>query len=327
MYDMDKLNTEIVLVTPTMAKALRESCHYERQRPLSEPHIVRLAREMEREHFISGTQIHLCKVGEKLFIVNGNHTLEAVIASGATLPLTFLYTKCKTMAEVGKIYARHDSGRNRDWAASLRATGMYETGNVSVQMANALGAALKYILLEFQAEHSRTADVQEIRFSRDLRTQKMGEYMTQAAQYQTALAGASAQQQLRLRRAPVMATALETLRYQSAKAMDFWSSVARNDGLRTGDPRRTLVNYLIEKTGESVTERYDGPRAVAVCWNAFFEGRELSRIKPGEKFVLLGTPWDAPKPVAPAVTKPARQLLKTGKRTDAAGHEHAEVTA
>lgn len=89
----------------------------------------------------------------------------------------------------------------------------------------------------------------------------------------------------------VMAVALVTLRHQPAKAVQFWRGIADDDGLRKGDPRKTLlqdfesrrVNYgtHLQRIIPSIT-----------AWNAFYEGRNISIIRVSESSQVLvsGTP-------------------------------------
>lgn len=313
MHNINDLNVELVTLTPEMAQHYRETMKYERQRKLSEPHRDRLAREMVKDHFIAGTLIHICKVGDSAYIVNGQHTIDAVSESGVALPLTFLTTNCRSMKEVGEIYARHDQGRVRDWASALRATGTYESLGLGEAMTNALAAAMKTVMLGFKAHGGihNPIEVTEINYSRDLRIDKMHEYKRAAVQYAKCVAQAERKHQARLRRAAVMAVALETFRYQPKKAHEFWEGVAKDDGLKRNDPRKTYISYLLDHVDQRNKERYKGPRAAAVAWNAFFDGQKLDKIAVPQVFVLHGTPWGQVE------KKGAKKgMIKTGIKVD-----------
>lgn len=295
MHNINELNVELIAVTPEHAKHLRQTCHYELQRTISEAHVDRLAREMSKDQFIAGTQVHVCKVADRAYIVNGNHTLEGVIKSDKTVPLSFLYTLCKNMKEVGKIYARHDQARARDWAAALKATGTYNDIGLDSAMTNALAAAMKTVMLGFKSHGGvrQPIETTEINYSRDLRIDRMHDYATPAKRYAKCIAQAEKKHAARMRRASVMAVALETFRYQPRMAHEFWDGVAKDDGLKRGDPRKTFFRYLLDHVDQRNKERYKGPRACAVAWNAFFAGTTLETIKVPNAFVLSGTPWGA----------------------------------
>ena len=93
-----------------------------------------------------------------------------------------------------------------------------------------------------------------------------------------------------------MAVALYTLRHQPARAHEFWSGLAKNDGLRRGDPRATLIqDYLTRSVGiGSARQRV---QQTTLAWNAFCEGRDLKIIKCIEDapIVIWGTPVKAKK--------------------------------
>lgn len=95
-------------------------------------------------------------------------------------------------------------------------------------------------------------------------------------------------------RAPIMAVALATLRYQPSGATEFWSAVAADNGLQKGDPAKALLQFLRNLVGVTgnATQRYQS-RAAAAAWNAFWRGDRVGYIKPGlmTAFTLLGTPW------------------------------------
>lgn len=325
MYSLDKLKSELLLVTPEIAKSLRESAHYERQRPINQMHVTRLATEMEKGRFVAGTQIHICQIGDALSIINGNHTLEAVIASGVSVPLDILYSEVRNEDEVARLYARHDIGRWRDWAATIRAAGLYDKIHAPKMSINNFGGACLYILCDFAhigGGGRESKEHNERRTSRDVRVEKMREYQPFAERYFSCITDATGALLRRLHSAPVLAAALETFRYQPGKAKEFWTAVAQNEGLKRGDPRRTLVNYLIELPSQS-NNRSILPRAVAAAWEAWYDGRDLQiiRIHAAVPFKLAGTPWGKePKAAAFKPTpKVAAPILKTGVRPTADG--------
>src|SRR5579875_3709638 len=104
--DLAALRTEALMVTPAMAKMLRASCHFERQRPINARNVERLAMEMRRGWFITGTPVFMAVLPDgSMRIVNGNHTLEAVQSSGVSIPLAFIYSKVSDIEGAARIYA------------------------------------------------------------------------------------------------------------------------------------------------------------------------------------------------------------------------------
>lgn len=323
---LDNFRTELVMVTPEYARALRETAHYERQRPISDNHVHRLAAEMQAGRFIGGTQVHVCALGEQLSIVNGNHTLEAVMESKKVVPLSFLYTTVNSEAEIARIYANHDIGRARVWADAIRAAGMFADMDASHQFITTFGAALLPIQLGFRdvrvrsgARGTTPADIKAM--SREARVALMREYRAQAEFYHLAVHMARPRVQLWMRRATVFSIALETFKYQPSTATEFWEGLAKDDGLKKSDPRKLLLTYLAENPS-SGPSRLAQIRATASAWNAYFDQRTISFLRSGidQPFVLRGTPWGAVPQSEAVQRKGAEPVVAMGKAFDGAGN-------
>lgn len=335
-YSLAPLRIEIVMVTPTHARALRETAHYERQRPILDGHVRRLASEMEAARFIAGTQVHICELGDKLAIVNGNHTLEAVIESRMSVPLAILYTKVNSEADIARIYANHDIGRARMWADAIRAAGLFGDMDASQQFITSFGSALLPIQLRFNDFTTRAGsggrtDPNHMKSrSRELRVAMMREYRPQADFYYLAHKYARPRVQLWMRRSTVFSVALETFKYQPSTATEFWEGLAKDDGLKKTDPRKLLLTYLSE-TPASGGSKLAQVRTVASAWNAYFEQRAITflRAMSDQPFVLRGTPWGVPnkgEPPEDVQRKAASETLALGQATDRQGHARTVAT-
>lgn len=320
-YSLEPLRTELLMVTPTHARALRESAHYGLQRPINDTHVKRLAEEMIAGSFVAGTPVHICEFNGRAFIVNGNHTLEAVIQSGVTVPLSFLYTTVESMAEVAATYSNHDIGRARIWADAIRASGLFEEKEAPQQFVNQFASALVPIQLGFKevslrgaGRNASTERLHNLARSRTLRMQMMREYGNQAEYYYLATHRARTKIQTMMRRAVVFAVALETFRYQASNATAFWEGMAKDDGLRSTDPRKLLLNYLAESSASHPAKALQ-VRAVASAWNAFYEKREITVLRPSydQPFVLRGTPWGA-VPTGHAASPDFNDVARTAER-------------
>lgn len=331
-YSLDPLSTELIMVTPTMARTLRETAKYERQRPIHDGHVNRLASEMLAGRFTAGTTVHICRFGDTVAIVNGNHTLEGIIESKVTVPLLFLYTVVKSEEEIARIYASHDIGRARVWADAIRAAGLFGDMDASQQFISSFGSALLPIQLKFQdfqlrnvtSDGPRATSAAQIRArSRELRIALMREYRPQAEFYYLAVKLGRPRIQLWMRRATVFAIALETFKAQPSMATEFWEGLARDDGLKKTDPRKQLLTYLAEHP--ATESRVVQSRAIASAWNAFFEKRTVTFLRGSDQpFVLRGTPWGLDKAVdADVVRKAPSQTMAIGQSVDSRGRTHA----
>lgn len=275
--------SNLEIVTPHAARKLRDSAHFERQRNLSQEQIKKLANEMAAGRFIPGMQIYLAVMpAGQQFILNGNHTLEAVALYGKPVALTVTRVFINDFEEAGRIYAVFDTQKLRSWRDSLRATGASE----SLPHAEKVLSAIGVIDRKFgQAGES---------LGRLGRLDRLVEYQEPAELFHVAMRGANRANQNLLLRAAVLAVALETLRYQPSTAAEFWLRIANDDGLSAGMPEKALLNWLRNyhpKPGSAGQK--DMTRAAAIAWNASWKNEARQLIKPGAmtSFYLLGTPW------------------------------------
>lgn len=289
-YTLEDLNSITITtgaISPAMARHLRDTKHFERQRAINDRNVERLAAEMSRGWFQSGTPIFICQTPDgREFIVNGNHTLEAIHASGVTVPLTMIRRKVRNLEEVAKCYATFDLQRLRTWADTIQATGLSD----QLPMARHVVAALSLIQQNFGYQPRDVFLTQ----SRQLRLGLVPEYVQAAHVLAAALQNAPKAAQRTVRRKAFFAVALYTARYQPAAAAEFWGGMAMDDGLRRDDPRKALLRFAANNTPNAVNSRApEHARAAAAAWNAAFEGRTLEYCRPMtmKDIRILGTPF------------------------------------
>lgn len=279
------LSSTVEVVTPTMARELRDTAHFERQRNISPINVDRLAKEMAAGQFTAGTQIYICVLpdGHEL-IVNGNHTLEAIHKCGVPQVLTVTRKAVMDIEEAGRIYAVFDIQKVRSWRDSLKATGRGD----DIPLASSVLSAIGIIENDF-AQGAYQAGA-----SRLDRINRMEDYREAAEMMAAVMQGGPMSAVKCVRRAPVMAIGLETFRYQPSLAAEFWSKVAQDDGLTSGMPERALLQWLRNtKVSGGITAQREHCKAAAAAWNAAFQGEDRNYIKPNSMtvFFLLGTPW------------------------------------
>lgn len=284
-WDRD-LRSVVEVMTPKRARELRDTAHFERQRKISKANIDRLATEMRAGRFIPGTQIYIVVLpdGTQL-IMNGNHTLEATAASGIPQIVTLTYKRVRDVEEAGRIYAVFDIHKARSWVDSLRATGQEN----AVEMASYVLAAIGVIDTKFAHDSAKFSAG-----SRLERLDRMEEYKESAAMLSSLMAGAPNNSAKLVRRAAVMAVALETIRYQPSAGAEFWYRLVQDNGLSAGMPERALLSWLRNfRGGTGQGARRDTCRACAAAWNAAFKSEPRDYVKPNAmgSFFLLGTPW------------------------------------
>lgn len=323
-----KLRSETILVSVSDAIHLRKTCHFPNQRTIRDKNTERLGVEMEKDRFVQGTQVFLCVLpGGTQYIVNGNHTLEAIAYSGRPQWLTFTFLQVSSFDEAAAVYASFDIHKARTWADALKATGRSE----QMPKSREVSAAVKLIMSGFRY----SPDNVEANSSRGANFEVMDRYGAAAGMLHDAMKGAPPLHQRIVYRAPVLSVALETVRYQPKNAVEFWGDLARDEGLLSGDPRKALLRWLQAHPSGKGGVGYLMSRACAHAWNCWWKNQGITVLRPGilGRILLLGTPWDgqkgpdAPVPAAPS-GKPSESgpsvlpdIFETGMRTTPDGVE------
>jgi hypothetical protein len=342
--DLFSFRVEPVMVDPKLARHLRDTCHFERQRNVDPKNVNRLMYEILNRTFIGGTPIFTCVLPDgSMRLVNGNHTLEAIAKANVSVPLTFIYKHVKDLDEVGHIYSVLDLQKTRTWNDAIRATGIGE----ETPMARLVNVSLVFIASGFKP----SKDNPVIRSRAAMLGGLFPEYKETAQLLDKCFAGASGNNKRILLRAPILAVALYTTKHQPSEALKFWRETVMDDGLKIGHPGKALLSYgrntpaagttTVGKSEDGTRERRPNRighlRAAALAWNAAYEGREIEKCQPWHmgQFRLLGTPWhdgepkkrrdddpvDRPSPPQPPQDDPVMQrpLFETGIAASGSG--------
>ena len=297
-------------VGPAGAQRILEQMSFERQRKMQTANIRRLSNELMAGRYIEGSALTMCKLPDgTTILINGHHTLTAIVRTGVSRRLTVIILSVPSMQEVIDIYSTFDLHSSRTWGDALRAAGV----EGHVPLAGKILPALGIIGSSFRFGKM---DKGNVIHSRQVRISMLEDYAEEAGVMQAALLGAPNQHSKAILRSPVLACALETVRYQRPRAYEFWRGVAQDDCLRKTDPRKALLRYLLSRTltGGTVAVS-DHAKAVARSWNAYYRGDDLSVLRITGGFSLAGTPWgtkNEPEPLpndlfAEAPTKPKQQ--------------------
>jgi hypothetical protein len=274
----------VEVISGEQARHLRDTCHFPRQRNISDHNVTRLAAAMRARRFVPGTQVFLCVLPDgTMHIVNGNHTLEAVYACDIPQVLTITKLPVANQDEAGEVYATFDIQKVRTWRDSMRAVGADE----GIPMADKVLAAVRVIDGRFGSKNDATVPrVDQIA--------RIEEYRLAAHMWATAIAGGVSGSTGMIKRAAVIAVALVGFRYQPSFANEFWSRIAQDDGLTKGMPEKALLHWLRNTHNAAGTSaRVEHCKAVAAAWNAAWRGEQRDYIKPNSmsSFFMLGTPY------------------------------------
>ncbi len=291
---MAKTQSKVVLVTPAMAENWLMHSLFERQRKIASWQVLRLSIEMQNGRFIAGTQIHFGVLDGKNKLLNGQHTLAAIVKFGKPVELTILSTTVENVDHLGLLYGRHDRHRGRTPHDAFAGMALAEKLELSEPEINSFATGLRHVVNDFR-RLSVTTNV-EIATSPDYLSAKMEEWSKVARCYFDAVRDARIGLKAAFRRGPVVAIGLATFKHQEEKAKEFWCGAASDDGLLKYDPRRVLNNFLLANSsshGDVLTYM----RNIAGAWNHFFQQEELQFLRPSGMgklgVTILGTPYKA----------------------------------
>lgn len=280
-----------LMVTPALAERIISECFYAPQEARDvggSRHIAILAADMTAGRFTDGTQIHFGAVGDKIYLLDGNHRIRAVIASGKTVEFSILRDEVASFAALGPLYWRHDFvTRSRSMVLAAVVSG--RGADLGKQRMAAVMSAMPMLAGNF-AKGPGAAQL-SMR-SPDIRLAAYRSWVKYGEAYFAAVTGCSGSFVKRFNRTGVLAVGMATFKHQPEKAEEFWRTLAADDGLRQGDPRKTLLKYLVETSLAAKEGQTASATATALCWNAFFEGRQLSVLKlSAQHFYIAGTPY------------------------------------
>lgn len=275
-------------MSPALATAIATKHNYQNQRPCSPKHVQVLAEAIRRHEFREYTNIDFAVLDGEPHLINGQHTLRAIAAAKQPVWLSLHFHRVENKAEIERLYSKYDIGRLR----SIRDV-MGEIGNelgLQVKERDTLAVAVKCINLGFRAL-SGGDDPSRIYEARDfeLKKQLMRDWAKEARQFFQAIHPAPGFNKGLFFRGPVLAVALLTIRHHQESAIEFWGGAAMDDGLRVGDPRKALINWLRNNSvGKAQTMQH---RAAISCWNAWHKARKLMKVYPdtGASLEILGT--------------------------------------
>lgn len=275
--------TGSTVLTPAFAAHLRTNCLYPRQRQMAVNNVARLAYVIRNGQWTPGSPIRLATLPDgREWLIDGNHSCEAVMRTGIAVPVTLILTECTTESDAHRYYASIDTNKPRTAVDHRRAMGDDE-----LPLAGHLFSAAGFIIggLDFRK-------VPEVE-NRQARSTVANEYRNEARLLADAIAKGVSECTRVIKRAPVMAMALTTFKHQPGKAGEFWGDAGHDRGDEFS-PHRAMTRQL---RGIASTERATWRSQaiiVTMAWNAFMRGERRRHFQPSraENLKLIGTPID-----------------------------------
>lgn len=288
---------EYTAIDPPAARKILQDHSYSGQRPVSREFVLFLSREMERGAFQDGTQIAFCHIPDgRYFLIDGYSRMNAIIESGVIVQFVVTHFDVDSIHDVAEIYMRLDQGRKRSLSDTYKATGLIDrTGLPDRTNVNQLGSATRWIENSFNSRGKRIAI--------DRHQTLIEEWSPIYLDYLDMITGVHMPEHIRKRftNSILISVALVTLKYAPEEAREFWSGVALDEGLSSGDPRKALLKFIDSfSTGRTKDHRDYMPslefmKYIARIWNAWYRCEKLSRIRRSARVPgptdILGTPY------------------------------------
>lgn len=281
-------------ISPEMAQRILSETNYVGQRAVDRRQVGVYADMMRRGMWTLSDALAFGLFEGRLYLVNGQHRLHAVIAYGQDVEFRVAINDCQTEQELRNLYFRFDTVmRRRTRQQILSSVGLAADKGVTKDVATATFGAVGIIVNGFRTPKAQTITdsiVSKLRVV-DLRLEACEPFWPAAQQLDRALKHAQRHIKPRLLRATTFAIALMTMRYQPQRAEAFWRGVAENDGLKAADVRAVYLRDLLTRHANAGAAD-QGAMAACIAWNAWVEGRPLKSIKIGENYSIriIGTP-------------------------------------
>ena len=274
-------------VRPEDALVWLKEKSYPFQRNITESNVIRLHREMKIGRFRPGTQIFFAILPDgREWVLNGHHTLTALARGAPPQRLCIFRKPISSEEEAAVIYSTFDDMKKRTVGDTIRAHG----NPVPAMHASSAGAAIRTIMCDFfQGGHASRALITK----EDVVESMTSEFSEGIQAYVGLLSNIKGETRKFLKSASVAAVAVYTLRYQPERALAFWTSFAKDDGLVYGRPEKALLSYLrnLRATGDG---RKETCSACVLAWNKAYKGMTADHVKASsfKNFYIFGTPLE-----------------------------------
>lgn len=276
-----------MVVSPEVAGTWLANHNYEHQRQVRPTHVKTLTKEMQEGRFRQKTQVNFCRLNDVYALTNGQHTLNAIVQSGCAQLLNVVVLDVDNTDQIADDFARHDTHLTRRISDSLVAHEMDKYFGVTRTMLNQMTAgAMFYAYMNGEitqrSAHNLSHDAKLIMLK------KHGELARDAMQ---TLPSLTKSQSIVATRKTTVAAMMIVYKYSPSMCVEFYGGMFLDDGLRRGDPRKTLLTYFREtKTaGGASNTMSEAKRAVAdhmlvkaqaLAFNAFAARKDLLIIRP-----------------------------------------------
>ena len=284
----------LVKLSPGTAKRILDELNFPKQRNISESRVYGHAHKIRSGDWIENYPVYFAALPDgRIWLVDGQNRLTAISQFDSAVPVTLRIAEFDSEKEVGEFYAGFDCKSSvRTNEQIISAVGIAQEAGITDRMARSVFEAAPLLLNNLEPlVGSANVHANPGLFLQDNRMRVISEWAKEAKEFESLVKMASKGLLQKMRSTGPVSVALYTLRHQPTKAREFWQGLAMNDGLRRADPRATLINDFLTRSGAKGSVRQRVQQS-ALAWNAFCEGRDLKIIKciDGAQITLWGTP-------------------------------------
>lgn len=307
--DAQEFSANIQEIGPMLASEMLATMQYEHQRPIRADHVKMLVGEIRAGRFVPGTTLRIAYVDGTPMLIDGQHRLSAIVASG--IPQTFIVLEeaAPNTEYVAWAYGNLDIGKTRAPSDLYKAMGLAERLELTRTQINILAPAVDFLAAGMKPGGKTSANG---RVDRAERIRLMILYAPHMRRFVSIIQGSDKFMARAMERSYVVSVALLTMRFsepyiasRSAPGVaDFWRGVAFDDKIAADDPRKVANRHLLTTTMTSprnavgvrtVTTGAHGARHMALCFNAYMARltRKFARVVDDTAPVnLYGVPRD-----------------------------------
>jgi hypothetical protein len=281
------MTSKIVVMTTAKAEKMLKTMVYDRQRTIRNVQISHFHRALHEGVFRPATQICVAIFNKRHILIDGWHRLTAIMETGVTVPVTVTTYHCTSIEQVHRLYITFDTNGGLRKKADLFVAlyGHKATAGLGRKVIEKMISASMIISSFFEQQIIR---IQSHHISLVLGCAKR--FLSSMQKFVKLLQGQMGRLRSETLLSPsVLSVALTTMEWSFKKAKAFWDGVAHNGVSGKNDPRQALREFLIElqSTRRNVFNHRKGVRSftpreishiVAWCWNAFYNGDEVSQI-------------------------------------------------
>lgn len=284
----------VVNIAPGIAQRIIDELNFDNQRTIDSRRVYGHSHAIANGIWMEYYPLHFAALPDgRIWLVDGQHRLTAIAQQDAAVPVTARIIEVPSEKAARIFYAGFDSKSSvRTNVQILDAVGLAEELGLSTRMTRAVYEAAPLLLNKLEPlTGSALIKANPGIYLQSARMGVVVEWAHQAREYDDITKTAGKGLYDKLRKTGPVAVALYTLKYQPARAREFWKGIAENDGLRRGDPRHTLIQDLMARDMGSGAVRQRVQQST-LAWNAFCEGRDLKIIKcvTGSPLLVWGSP-------------------------------------